>query len=147
MIQNYVADTTAIVSFFSSIFGCECAISNRAVNLIRSALEDPSEVRLNIPSIVFVEIYYKWFRDEEQAEQVYYEVFRRVDSCPNIEIKPLEEEVIHEILLLHDDEINLQNHDKIVLASAATLRCPLITSDTMLLKYNRRYGLLPEIVT
>lgn len=130
MIRNYVADTTAVISFFDDVFGKGCAISSKGKRLIDQALRDPSQVRLSIPSIVFVEIFDKWFEDEELAAQIYYEVFCLLDSSPNVEIKPLEKEVIERVLAIQDDEINLESHDKIVLASAATLNCPLITSDT-----------------
>ena len=103
---------------------------------------------LIIPSIVFIELFRKWFRNEELSSKIRYEIFERVRSRPNMEIKPIEQEVLENFIKIVDIEsdYNFDNHDKHVLASAMMLNAPLITSDTKLIRYNKRKRVVPEII-
>jgi predicted nucleic acid-binding protein len=138
----YVIDTTALISYFSYVFEVQCLISANAIGLIKKALDSSSsDVKLAIPSIVFIEIYKKWFTTEEFAAKFHYEVFNLISNSPNIEIKPIDREVLENTSYITDNLENHDIHDKIILASAIMLKCPLITTDTKIKKYATRHKL------
>jgi predicted nucleic acid-binding protein len=148
MNEIYVADTDAIIRYFHKIFGVSGGLSNRAISLIRQALRaDTSEVKLSIPSVVFVEIFEKWFRDEEFARKLQYEVFEEILKSPNVEVKPIEQEVLEKLLTIGGNLSSHEINDKIIIASAMTLNCPIITTDSKIIEYVRNYGGIPPVVT
>lgn len=152
MIERFVSDTSSIIHYFSRLtnvfekFEITKELSTRAEAIIADALlQFPSEVRLSIPSIVFVEIYEKWLVDEEVNREFYYEVYQRIIRSPNIEIKPVDQEVVENVVILDDNLKDHDLHDKIIFASAMTLECRLISRDSELIKYNNKYNAVPEI--
>ena len=144
--QFVVIDTTALISCFSTIFKQQSQISEDAINLIQHAFQSDSDILLSIPSIVFVEIFDKWVVDDEFRAMFVSEVLEVVSQCPNIEIKPIDEEVLQMFISLSDSVVNLENHDKIILASAMALQWPLITSDSKIIKYVKKYKVIPTII-
>jgi hypothetical protein len=145
--DRYVADTTSIISYFSDVFRRPPKISEKALRIIDSSFN--GNTVLIIPSIVFIEIFKKWFSSEERSNQIRYEVYERIKAQPNIEIKPLEQEVLENFIAITDIEpdYNFDNHDKQVLASAMMLQAPLITSDTNIIRYNKRKNVIPTIIS
>jgi predicted nucleic acid-binding protein len=144
----YVLDTTSLISHFSDVFLQPSAISARAHGLIELALRPgPQKVQLSIPSVVFVEVFDKWLRDEEFAAKFYYEVMIPILESPNIEIKPIEREVLEHMMNIGAELANHEVHDKLILASAMMLQCPLITSDDKVIKFVKKYQVIPSIVT
>ncbi|HBB31001.1 MAG TPA: hypothetical protein DDZ80_10345 [Cyanobacteria bacterium UBA8803] len=106
---------------------------------------------MTIPSTVFVEIFDKWFRgknseDEEFRAKFISEIFNPIKFLPNIEIRELDIEILENFLRLDDPDINLENRDKIVLATAVVLESPLITSDSKIKKYVERYKNIPDLI-
>jgi predicted nucleic acid-binding protein len=144
----YVIDTTSVISYFADIFEQPSKISQGSLNIIDRAFKYDN-INLSIPSIVFIEIYHKWFRNEEMAAKIRYEVFERIKSRENIEIKPLEKEVLLNFISIEqiDDTINIENHDRQILASAMMLNCSLITSDRKIIKYVRKNKVIPRVLT
>jgi len=104
-----------------------------------------TEVRLSIPSIVFVEIYEKWLSNEEFCRKFYYEVFMKLRQSPNIEIKPLDQEVLEYVIANQEVLPKQEMHDRIVLASAMSLKCILFTTDKQVKDYVRKTGVLPGV--
>ncbi len=147
MVQLFVIDTVALISYFSHVFHKSEKISNKALKLIKNAFDNYSPIRLSIPSIVFVEIFEKWLNSEEFVAEFKAQVFGLVNNAPHIEIKPIEHEVLENFILLEDKNINLENHDRIILASAMMLQCPLITCDTKIIKYVNKHKVIPTIIT
>ncbi|WP_417386017.1 hypothetical protein [Gimesia sp.] len=94
---------------------------------------------------MFVEIYEKWLTEEEVNREFYYEVYQRINNSPNIEIKPVDREVVENVAGLKDNLLNHDMHDKIIFASAMTLECPLISCDRELIKYNSIHKVIPRI--
>lgn len=143
----FVVDTNALMAYFNNVFGIDCTLSQRAYRLMEQALTDaPSDVRLSIPSIVFIEIFEKWLTDEEFAAKFRYEVFERIVNSPNVEIKPIEQEVLECLLDLRDELGDHDLHDKIILASAMMLYCPLITTDSKLIDYVASRRIIPHTI-
>lgn len=146
MNNGYVIDTTSLISYFSGIFAVRSQISRNALRIIESAFKRDSLIKLSIPSIVFVEIFDKWFKDEEMSAAIKSEIISLIDERSNIEIKSIEKEVLANFIEINDPRIKIDNHDKIILASSMMLQWPLITSDSNIIKYNTKYKVIPHIV-
>lgn len=146
--NRFVVDTSALISYFAAVFQRPSQLSEKGLRIMELGLEK-DKVILIIPSVVFVEIFKKWFVSEETSRKIRYEVYERIKAQPNVEIKPLEQEVLENFLMIIDIEpdYNFDNHDKQVLASAMMLQAPLITSDSKLIRYNKRKRVIPDIIS
>lgn len=140
----YTADTCAIMSCFSSVFGILPTVSERSQNLIREAIYSrETSIRIAIPSTVFIEIFELWLKTSEHAEKIYYEVFTPIKQSINCAIQPISEETIREMGDLTSTMSQHDMHDKLILCTALELKTPLITSDGKLLRYLRSDDTLP----
>ncbi len=140
----FVTDTSSIISYFNKIFGVRQKLSSISRRLIEEALlTSSSNIKLSIPSVVFIEIYDKWFVKEETARKLQYEFFQVIKKSPNVEIKPIEQEVLDNVLIIGDELASHDMHDKIILASAIMLECPLITTDTKIINYIKKHKPIP----
>ncbi len=147
MIRLFVSDTNALICYFHEIFQVEQKLSNRALTIFKRALSTKDEdTKLSIPSVVFVEIFEKWFLSEEFLKKFYYEVFIPISESPNIEIKPIEKEDLQNLVRIRGSLSNHEINDKLILASAMMLNCPLITIDQKITSYVNESGVLPEII-
>lgn len=144
---SYVIDTNVVISLFSEIFGCDKVVSEKGLNIIRQAFNDEN-VLILIPSIVFLEIFSKWFKDEESTKIIRYQVYERLKNQENFSIELFDREVLENFITITDIEAdyNFDNHDKQVFATAMKFNCPLITSDLRLIRYNERKKLIPSVI-
>ncbi len=150
--KRFVLDATALISYFSSVFNQRSKISPKAISLIDEAFRYQDRIILSIPGVVFVEIFDKWFRGDESQDREFRakfraEVLEQVHRAPNIEIREIDAEILRMFLSLEDPNINLENSDRLILASAAVLESPLITSDKDMTKYARKYKLVPSVIS
>lgn len=150
--QRVVVDTTALISYFPELFKRSPQVSERGLRLIADALNYEDKIILIVPSVVFIEIFDKWFRgtkplDQEFRARFRSEVFQPLYIAPNVEIRELDLEVLEMFLSLHDPMMSLENHDRIVLASAAVLQCSLITSDADIKSFNSKHRVIPSIIS
>ena len=146
---KYTVDTTAVISYFKDVFdGAKPQISDSSLNIIDSAFRDASII-LYFPSIIFVEIFSKWFRDEEFACKIRSNVYTPIISQENFAIEPLDKEVLENFIKITDIESgwNFDNHDKQILATAMKFQTPLITSDERIARYNKRKKVVPSILS
>ncbi|MFZ2631813.1 MAG: hypothetical protein WA081_00670 [Desulfosalsimonadaceae bacterium] len=90
---------------------------------------------MSIPSIVFIEIFDKWLTSEEFSKKFYYDVFIQLKESPNIEIRPIDREVLENLIYIGGTLKDHDLHDKLILATAMTLEAPLITIDGAIIKY------------
>ncbi|OKH55546.1 hypothetical protein NIES2101_03960 [Calothrix sp. HK-06] len=154
MKKRFVIDTNALIYYFYHIFNVSPQISSKGRSIINKALQDNSDYLIIIPSVVFVEIFDKWFRDnsnsniggEEFRARFISEVFIPIKNSPNIEIRELDKEVLETFLSLNDTYIKLENRDRIILASAVVLNSYLITSDRKIKEYVEKYQIIPGII-
>jgi len=145
--ELFVIDTNTIIRYFHEVFHEDMKVSSRILTIVQTALcPYEGNIKISIPSIVFVEIFEKWLRNEEFSKKFYYEVFLPIKESPNIEIKPIDKEVLHELLSIAGLLENHDLHDKIVLASAMSLGCKLITSDAKLIQYVEETQIVPEVI-
>lgn len=145
----YVIDTNALISYFAEVFdGSDISISESSIEIIDSAFKNNNEIKLIIPACVFIEIFIKWFKTEEISSRIISEVYLRIKEKENMEIQPLDKEILENYIKIKDIETdhNFDGHDKQVFASAMTMNCTLITSDQRLIRYNKRKKLIPGIL-
>jgi PIN domain nuclease of toxin-antitoxin system len=148
MSELYVTDTNSLISYFNDVFSQTSLLSMKARRIIQQALNNPdSGVRLSIPSVVFIEIFEKWFKNEEFAAKFYYEVYKLIADAPNIEIRPIEREVLENVMQIGGILSKHEIHDKIILASAMTLNCPLISTDHAIKNYVNQSKVIPYVIT
>lgn len=140
--KRYVIDTNGLISFFSRVF--EDApefdgappISQRTRSAIELAVSPyEGSALLSVPSTVFIEIYEKWLRSGEFFHKFFYEVFTPLKQSPNIEIRAIDQEVLENLLDVDGCLAEHDLHDKIVVASAITLECPIITVDQKIIEF------------
>jgi len=149
MNQLYVVDTCAIISYFKDILqqGATNSISDSSLKIIDKAFTN-NEIKLIFPAVIFIELYDKWFNTIEDASRIYSEIYLKIFNQENMEIQPLDKEILENFIKITDIESNhkFDNHDKQVLASAMTMQCTLITSDLPLIRYNGRKNVIPLIL-
>lgn len=148
MTELYILDTTSLISHFDHVFSLGSAISARAHALIEIAFRSgPQKIQLSIPAIVFVEVFDIFLRDEESAAKFYYEVMTPILDSPNIEIREIDREVLERMLDIGAELEAHEVHDKLILASAIVLNRPLITSDTKVIEFVKKYKIIPAVIT
>ncbi len=141
----YVIDTNGIISFYSQVFkripGVDRipVISQKTRQLIEHALSSSEgEVLLSVPTIVFIEIFEKYLRRQgEFYREFFYEVFVPLKQSPNVELRAIDQEVLENLLTVDGILANHDLHDKIVVASALTLECNIITFDDKIIEFVR----------
>ncbi len=153
MRKLYVIDTNSLIAFYHDVFKDAPAyqgspeLSLRARGVINQAITSQmTGIRLSIPSVVFIEIYEKWLRTEEFSRKFYYEVFSPLKRSPNVEVRPIDREVLENLIHIGGNLKNHDLHDKIILASAITLEALLITTATYVINYVRERDVIPGIL-
>ena len=147
-VERYVIDTVAVIRYFENVFKQEAKLSAKASRIIEQALVYPSSiVRLSIPSIVFIEIFEKWLSSEEFGARFYYEVFLPISRSPNVEIRSIDKEVLENVTKISGVLASHDLHDKIVVATAIALECPIITSDGKIENYVSQTNTIPYTVS
>ena len=137
---RFVIDTTSLISYFPDLFNQGSKISAKALSIIDKAFADENSALIVVPSVVFVEIFDKWFSGDKSANDEFrarfnIDVFQTISKASNFEIRELDNEILEKFVELNDSNINLENRDKIILASAMVLEAPIITSDGIIIKY------------
>ena len=147
MSRIYVVDTCALISYFHNVLtGSDISVSDESLEIIDTAFNS-LEVKLIFPSTVFIELFKKWFKTEEDAERIKAEIYLRIRDRENMEIQPFDREALENFIKITDIESkhNFDNHDKQILAAAMSMECPLISSDQRLIRYNKRKNVIPAI--
>jgi len=103
MADRYVLDTSGLIAYFTDIFTQDKRLSKKIASVVSEAIfSRGTPVRLVVPSVVFVEVFEKWLTNEEILRRFYYEAFVPIDESPNIEIRPIEQEVLEALLTVGD---------------------------------------------
>lgn len=152
MRELYVIDTCAVISFFDDVFvhasgyAGSPRLSNRATGIIDEAVNSGwTQIRLSVPSVVFIEIYEKWLRTEEFCRRFFYDVFEPLRKSANVEIRPTDREVLEKLLCIGGKLADHDLHDRLVLASAMALGAPLITTDAAVTAYVNENTVIPGV--
>ena len=144
--SRFVIDSVSLINYFHELFHEKEIISPNARRIIFSAFNPFSVTKLIIPSTVLLELHAKFFVDEEASRKLYYEMYFKIKECPDIEIKPLEREVIQQFISIDDDIESLEHNDKLILSAAMQLNCPIITTDPKIISYVKKSHYLPGYV-
>jgi len=104
-------------------------------------------IKLSIPSVVFIEIFDKWLIKEEYVKSFYYNAYLKLLESPNVEIKPIERDVLEILITIKDELDEHEISDKIVVSSAIELDCSLLTTDNKVIEYNKRRKRIMRIVS
>ncbi len=152
MRKLYVIDTNAVISYFDSVFRHSNKynglrpLSNRVMTTIEEAIfSKETHIRLSIPTVVFIEIYEKWLMSEEFCRRFFYEAFIPITQSQNIEIRPIDREVLENLLQIGGTLEDHDLHDRLILASAMALDAPLITTDRKIIRYIRNNHVVPSV--
>lgn len=145
MENRFVIDTVAFINYYTDFFREKDELSKQARKSIDSCLDKYTNThRLIIPSIVLIEVFRKFLKSPELVNKFYYEVFMPLKENECVEIKPIENEVLEVFKDLND--FKLENHDRLIFASAIQLNSVLITKDPMIIDYNKKRNLVPLII-
>lgn len=144
----FVVDTCAVISYFSSIFEGDISISKETLELIDLAFHS-NDIKLIFPSAVFIELFIKWFQDDESAAKIKTEVYDRIKGQENMQIRAFDREALENYFKIVNIEAdhNFDGHDKQIFASAMSMDCKLITSDERLIRYNKKQKMIPGILS
>jgi hypothetical protein len=145
--QLYVIDTVCLIYAFSEVFAQGNRLSGPVSSIIERALASSTDVRLSIPSVVFLELFEKWCINDEMSRRIYYEVFVPIRTSESIEIRPIDREVIETLPVIRGNLARHEIHDKIILASAITLKCPLISVDGAIREFVQATRIIPGIIS
>lgn len=145
--EVYVADTVALIWYFADVFGQVSGLSTKATQLFDNAIYDSSPfIKIAISSVTFIEIFDKWITNESFAEKFYYEVYTKLIRSSNIIFSEIDQSVLEELVkidgILDKHEIN----DKLILASAMSLNCSLITCDPKIKAFVDDRKVIPSIL-
>jgi PIN domain nuclease of toxin-antitoxin system len=122
-------------------------LSRKTKLIISEAIfSESTDIRLSIPSIVFIEIYEKWLRTEEFSKRFFYEVYNKLRESANIETRSIDREILEALIEIDGILINHDLHDKIVLATAIVLESYLITTDKKVIQYVSERNSIPGII-
>lgn len=148
MSDRYVVDTCSLIRYFGWVFDERRDICGRARGILDEALSStPRRTKVSFPSVVFVEIYDKWCRDEESKARIYCEVHAPVAASPNIEIRPIDIEILEMLAKVGGNLKHHEINDKIIVASAMVLSCPIVTTDPEIITFARRCELIPAVIS
>ncbi|QPC83663.1 hypothetical protein G4Y79_04580 [Phototrophicus methaneseepsis] len=145
-------DTVALVSYYHEIFDDLSRISAKGMRIIADAVDYGGNdgTLLIIPSVVFLEIFDNWCRveksEDELRAQIFSDIFIPLRDLTNVEIREIDLELLHKFLELDDMKINLENRDRIILATALILEADLITTDSKIKDFVSHYGLNTRII-
>ncbi len=154
MSERYVTDTNSVISYFKDIFreapnfDRTKVLSSRAKRIIEYAVNSYlyGGILLVVPSVVFIEIYDKWLDNEEFARKFYWEVFIPLRDAPNVQIRSIDREILENLVHVRGVLSNHDMHDKLVVASALALDCPIITTDGRIREYVESEKTIPEVI-
>lgn len=150
--KHYVIDTNIMIAFFeevfrhSPLFSPPPKLSERARNIMQEAIHSRTTgIRISIPVVVFFEIYDKWLGTEEFCRKFYYDVFHQLKETPNIEIRPIDQEILENLICVGTELDAHDLHDRLILSSAMALEARLMTADRTIIDYVEKTHALPEV--
>jgi predicted nucleic acid-binding protein len=144
---RFVIDSVSFINYYNDLFNEREKISKEARRIITKGFDINSPIKLIIPSTVLLELHTKFSKDEEAVRKIYYEIFFKIKESPDIEIKPLEKEVLEEFVKIDDNIVCLEHNDKLILSAAIQLNCSLITIDSKIIYYVKKTKAIPNVIT
>ena len=119
----------------------ENSFSSEALSFINKAFTSSfSNIKIVIPNVVFIEIYDKYFNNEEWTNKFKYEFYLPIvkgSEDVKIHISSIDQEIIENIFDCYIDEDNADLHDKLILATSLKYKAQnvfLFSSDSKVKK-------------
>lgn len=152
MEKFYILDTCSFYSYclkYLSIF------TDKTLSLTEDSLTElyaafnnnDNNIKIIIPSVIFIEIFDHYFNNEEFVNKFKYEVYTRIisdESNSKIAIIDIDEEILENLSYCYTDRINVDLHDKLIIATALKYQdknTTLYTSDQRIKKIQRTNSL------
>ena len=115
--MNYTADTHSLVWYFSD----DGRLSEKALNAFEDAIEEGIVI---VPSIVLAEIMF--IAKKGRISLGFAETLGKIEEQENFEVAALDSDVLK---MADTIEVDLEMHDKLIVATALHLDSALITRD------------------
>ena len=133
----FILDTVAFINYFNFFFNNEEEKLTPSARAIIDLCFDKNrpEYKLSIPNVVFIEVFEKFLKGVETVKKFKYEIMIGIENNEDVEIKPIDKGVLENFILINDNIIKLEYHDKLITASALQLNRPLITCDSKIREY------------
>jgi PIN domain nuclease of toxin-antitoxin system len=115
--MNYVTDTHSLVWYFTE----ESQLSETALAAFEETIEAGSII---VPTIVLAEVMY--ICQKGRVPLTFSETLARLEEYDNFEIVPLDIDILR---MANNISVDLEMHDKLIVATALYFDMPLITKD------------------
>lgn len=147
MEEFYVLDTCSFYSYCCKYLNLftdkDISPDDNSLKMLHNAF-NASEIKIIIPSVIMVEIFDHYFNDEEFINkfkyEVYYRLFNTDNECNKIAIIDIDTEVLENLFNCYTENVNVDLHDKLILATALKYKeqnTTLFTSDRRIKKIQR----------
>lgn len=115
--MNYVADTHSLVWYFTE----DSRLSKKAVEAFEQALNKGTVI---IPAVVLAEIIF--IAKKGKITLTFEETLKKIEQYENYYVAPLDIEILR---ITDNIQVDLEMHDKLIVATAICFETKLITKD------------------
>ena len=147
MEEFYVLDTCSFYSYcckYLNIFtDKEISLQENTLNILYNAFHS-NNVKIIIPSVIMIEIFDHYFNSDEFINRfkydVYYNILNNGREDSKIAIIDIDLEVMENLFDCYTDEISVDLHDKLIIATALKYKnqnTTLFTSDRKIKKIKK----------
>jgi PIN domain nuclease of toxin-antitoxin system len=127
--MDYVADTHCLIWYFTE----DPQLSKKALGAFEGTLKKGIII---IPAVVLAEVMF--IAKRGKITLTFKETLKRIESYENFDIAPLDVEILR---VADKIEVELEMHDKLIVATALYYNATLITKDRRI----KGYGVCPTI--
>ena len=151
----YILDTCSFYSYCSKYLNIftdkDVSIQEDALKKLNDAFNN-NNVKIVIPSVILIEIFDHYFNNEEFINKFKYEVYSKLSSeeYNNIAIIDVDYEIIENLFDCYTDEVAVDLHDKLIMATALKYKdknTTLFTSDRRVKKIISKNNLPLQILS
>jgi PIN domain nuclease of toxin-antitoxin system len=115
--MNYVADTHSLVWYFTG----DSRLSKKALEAFELTID---EGLIIVPSVVLAEIMF--IASKGKVSISFLETVKKIEEYDNFDIAPLDTDILK---LADKIEMNMEMHDKLIVATALNYQAIIITRD------------------
>ena len=120
--MDHVTDTHSIVQYFTD----DHRLSHHALEVFEKTIEEGAII---IPAVVLAEIMY--IADKGKITLTFDETLQKIDTYENFSIAALDLEILK---VAEKIKLNLEMHDKLIVATTLYYKASLITRDPLITK-------------
>jgi len=127
--MHYVTDTHSLVWYFTD----DARLSTKALKAFEQTIQ---EGLVTVPAVVLAEIIF--IAKKGRVSLSFEQTIERIESFENFDIAPLDIDILK---LADKIEVDMEMHDKLIVATALNLKASLITRD----KRMREVGIVSTV--